>query len=157
EEEGQALLDDLTAALNAAVPAPGSVEALLLDWAGRANPEGRWWGPFYRAQPGDAKEPARQIALRGFEAIPGLIALLDDRRITAHERPAFGRQLPHIHRLGEIAEQLLREMVAEQAPPTADDKPRSAAWRAWWEQSRGRREADFFAVAVFAVKDGRIT
>ena len=55
--------------------------------------------------------PAREIVLRGIEAVPQLLDLIDDRRISRHEAPAFMNSPARITRVGELANYLLQEIA----------------------------------------------
>jgi hypothetical protein len=141
----QELFDDLTTTLQARPAAKGSTEALLLDWARR--PGSAWGlGLFRDVEDLEADAPAREIVLRGFDAIPDLIALLSDRRVTVHE----GTQ-----RVGDLAEGLLQEITAREIPHSEGPRD-AAAWSAWWKQARRQRERDFLTAAVFRRQAGKI-
>lgn len=156
-DEWRGLMADLTTTLKAKPPARGSVEALLLDWSVRPDAgvpafhvlmgAGGLTGP---------NAPAREIVLRGFDAVPDLIALLDDQRVTAHMSPSFNRIPASIRRVGDLAWTVLEEMTAWQVRPTAEDEPLTVTWRAWWEKARVQGERDYFTSIVFKLKDGRI-
>jgi hypothetical protein len=147
------LFNDVGATVIAPPPPANSTEALLLDWAGKPN-RMRHLGIFNELNTGpDAS--ARAIVLRGFESIPGLIALLDDRRITAHEQPAVMRASARILRIGDLAKGLLEDLTGFKSS-NASDAPTPAALRAWWEREKNRDEADFFARAVFRQHGGKI-
>jgi hypothetical protein len=149
------LLTDLTATLGARPPKAGSVEALVLDWAGRP---GRHWmvGLFGSDLTSGADDPARRVVLRGFEAVPDLIALLGDRRITAREQPAFNTSPARIRRVGELAEYLLYQ-IAGAGAPSAPGGPGPNLWRVWWESARRGSERDYFTAAIFTTNGNRIT
>jgi hypothetical protein len=140
------LFDGLTATVRAAPPAAGSTEALLLDWARRPS-DMRHLGWFQDGVDGEPDAPARVIIFRGFDAVPDLIALLPDRRITAHEG---------IGRVGGLAEGLLQKITGMESG-SAQTPGDAAAWRAWWGRVRGQRERDFFVAVVFCRKGQQIT
>src|SRR5262249_55415888 len=131
-------------------------EALLLEWSCTPS-KMRHLGLWHEEKQSDAEAPAREIVLRGFNAVPGLIALLDDRRITVHETPAFMRAPARIPRLGEFGGHLLQEIAGMQSSSLWRQAHDSPALRTWWEQTRGRREEDFFAEAIFKREGKRIT
>jgi len=153
--EGRTLLRDLTNTLDTRPPKAGSVEALVLDWAGQCGGIDNYPGYdlFRWREAKDSNEPARQIALRGFEAIPELIALVGDRRITSREK--WGRS-PSMFRTGEMAACLLHEIVGHGVPGTPDGDD-TKEWRAWWEQTRKVKERDYFHGAVFLKQGTTIT
>jgi len=116
------LFEDLTRTINAEPPKPGSVEALLLDLAGR--PMG---------QLGIYEDPAgREILDRGLDAVPELIPLLQDPRVTAHEEQAFMNAPASIAPVGFLAGRFLYHIVGDQPsfPKYGFD---TDTIRAWWE------------------------
>ncbi|MDB5306331.1 MAG: hypothetical protein JWO38_533 [Gemmataceae bacterium] len=167
----KALLTDLAATLDAKPPPEGSVEAFLLDWAGRpagstdsllpdwaAGPEEPVWVHLlFNFEAGAGNAPAREIVLRGFDAVPALLALLEDRRVTAHD--AF---IGDIERVGDLAGELLQEIAGippENDPLTFRPAKRSPAyWRTWWERTRGVKERGYYTSRVFRTNwVGRVT
>jgi hypothetical protein len=60
-------------------------------------------------------------------------------------------------RVWELADFLLREIAGAGAPPSGDDGPDIAAWRAWWAAARRRPAREYFAAAVLGTADGRVT
>jgi hypothetical protein len=93
--------------------------------------------------------------MAGFSAIPDLIDLLDDRRLTVHETPAFTRAPARIRRIGELAENLLQEITG-QHPHEDGFGDKADAWRGWWETARNTDPEKFFASAVFQRDEIRI-
>jgi hypothetical protein len=156
--ERKATFDDLGLALSAKPPAPGSVEERLLAWS-RQPHDYPTSDPFNEGCDSDPKRdaPAREIALRGFEAIPVLLALLKDNRLTAHrERRDFGEGLLRVR---QLAATLLTGMTgAPDCRHGCDNGERDAAeQRAWWERARSRKEVDVFSEVVFEREDGTLT
>lgn len=149
------VFDGLTAAINAKSPAPGSTEALLLNWSRRPTAMSHF-GLFDEERESEAEAPAREIVLKGEDAVPDLIALLEDRRITAHEVPAFMNAPARIQRVGELAARLLEEITGIQGS-FSGAAPDRTALRAWLETARQQGEAVALAEAVFTRKDGKIT
>ncbi|WP_088258149.1 hypothetical protein [Fimbriiglobus ruber] len=147
QDEWPELFNALTATLNAKPPAPGSVESLVLAFANRPS-RGYDFEIFSDPTSGDRKKPLREIALRGFGAIPDLIALLGDRRITAHESGGINHVCPRIIRVGSLSSMLLYRLVGggDVDPP---DEPDPQAWRAWWEKNRGQDERRYYVAGVF--------
>jgi hypothetical protein len=162
---------DLLETLRAKPPKEGSVEALLLDWSRRPHERKAW--RFFDRDDGfhDRRDdaPARRIILRGFEAIPDLLNLVDDPRLTAHRGPTastdrarqgvfttqrgLNKDDPRNNlRLGDLAQQLLAEITGLRSPSHGEKE--IAGWRTWWEKSRTQNEADVFAKAVFK-REGR--
>jgi hypothetical protein len=150
----QKLFESLAATIAAKPAAAGSTEALLLKWA-QTPSSMRHLGIFHEGPQSAAEAPAREIVLRGFDAIPDLIALVEDRRTTVHQVQGFNRIQARTQTVGELAAHLLGLMAgmdshSEQSPADA------AAWRTWWETARKQGERKFFASAVFGRKEGQI-
>ena len=147
------LYEDLTTTVNAAPPKAGSVEALLLEWASRPS-NMRHLGMHSRHTQ-DADAPAREILSLGLDAMPELLDLLKDQRVTAHEQQAFMKAPPRIKRVGELARQLVRQIAGDQAsfPRYGDD---TEAIRAWWEKARTQDESTALLAGVFNRKDAKI-
>jgi hypothetical protein len=141
---------DLTATVSAPPPKPGSTEALLLEWASHRSERGDRFG---QGEEGDA--PEREIVRRGYDAIPDLIALLDDRRVTAHEHPGFMNAPPRMLCIGDLARTLLYEIVGPQSDVDLYHGD-SKAIRPWWEQFRGKHEANFLKETIFNRKGDKI-
>jgi hypothetical protein len=154
----KAIFDDLATTLKAKPPAPGSIEAKLLDWS-RQPHERPTDDPFWLScQPDPQTDaPAREIVLRGFEAIPPLLELLHDNRLTAHcdDRDGGNRIL----RLRRLASILLTGMTGvPDCRHGCDEGERdAAAQREWWERVRLRKEVDVFSEGVFERENGVIT
>jgi hypothetical protein len=149
------VFDGLSAAINAKEPRPDSTEALLLEWSHR--PSGmRHQGLFHQEKEDETDSPARKIVLSGANAVPDLISLLDDPRITAHESPAIMNAPARIQRLGELARRLLEEITGIQ-PSSANREEEIAAFRAWLDNERREGEEAALVTAVFTRKDGKIT
>jgi hypothetical protein len=141
------IFNDLTTTIEAEAAEPGSIEALLLDWAGRPS-DMRHLGIFHRFGANDADAPAREIVMRGRDAVAELVALLDDPRITVHEIPAWGKASPRIQRVGDLARQLVSEIAGGHAgfPSYNDD---TDAVRAWWQKAGRQDEAEFLTEGLF--------
>lgn|GEM_PF-2537331 len=154
EEGRRELCEDLDAAVNSKPAPPGSIESLLIEWSRR--PGGAGYLEIFDEWPssGDDK-PARKIVLQGFDAVPGLLALVEDRRLTVHVERASGRMPKRQLRVGELAANLLQE-IAGDVDLSQSDASEPAALRAWWEQAQVRNEADCLAEAVFRREGGRI-
>jgi hypothetical protein len=152
------LFGDLATTLAARPPAPGSIAAKLLAWS-RQPHDDRTYNPF---EPGCDPAPqrdaaAREIVLQGFDAIPPLLELLRDNRLTAHrESPDLG---DGILRVRHLASSLLSGMTgAPDCRHGCDNGERdAAAQRDWWEHARVRKEVDVFSEAIFERQNGFIT
>jgi hypothetical protein len=152
------IFDDLATTLTASPPAPGSIEAKLLDWSRRPH-ERPTYDPFEQACKPDPlpDAPAREIVLRGFDAIPPLLELLRDNRLTAHcaDRDRGKRIL----RLRHLASILLSGMTgAPDCRHGCDEGERdAAAQREWWERAHLRNEVDVFSEGIFERENGALT
>jgi hypothetical protein len=160
----------LALALDAPPPATGSVEALLIEWSHRdADSDGL--RPFdlpthYEGGDTDPEylihAPAREIIQRGFDAVPELIALRGDQRLTAqsnwweddHGMPAF-------RRLGELAGDLLEEMSGfsdfgdslSVAISDEERDPDAAAWQNWFAAAKAQGEREYLLANLFSDDD----
>jgi hypothetical protein len=134
----QELWKDLAMTVQAPPPVSGSVEQLLLDWASR--PETWFFISRLDDHTAPADSPDRVILSRGHVAVPELIALLRDRRITAHVHPGINNAPARILRVGELAYELFGRIAGDEElfPQRLDD---TAAILAWWETTRERRES----------------
>lgn len=154
EENCGTVSRDLALAVDAPPPADGSVEELLLDWS-RRNPDRAGWRPFEwvplydDADPAHiVSAPAREIVLRGFEAVPDLISLCRDRRLTAHVGLQDSEDSPDFRRLGELADDLLKEISgyndvsSSLSVPFPDEvvEPDAADWEQWYAVANARGE-----------------
>ncbi len=150
-----ALLDDLTKTVFAKPPDRDSTEELLLIWS-RTPSRLRHLGLYHTYDEAAADTTARTHVMQGFKAIPGLIALLNDRRVTVHESAAAMRAPARIQRVGELSEKLLIEIAGSRCPETVNRKT-SAVWLAWWNKTQRIDPEEFFVSAVFTRENGRIT
>jgi hypothetical protein len=138
---------DLRLSLEADAPPEGSVEAHLLSWAGQPS-EYRHLGIF--DEHNDVTDAgARAIVLMGYDAIPDLLRLADDTRMTAHYVAGMMMANARMKRLGELA----RDLIVEIAGGTLDAPPRGGVdtefLKKWWEDvdqagERGRLAAGAF-------------
>ena len=103
---------DLGRAVLAPQAAEASVEALLIDWGNRTG-NFRHLG-FFNDYDVEADRPAREIFRRGLKALPDLVGLADDQRLTRHFRPALNNAPEDRLRLGDLAQRLLAEMSGSQ-------------------------------------------
>jgi hypothetical protein len=148
-ESRRGLIRELAAAVHAKPAAPSSTEALLLDWSKRSC-ETNSFEIYYEELRGDVNEPAREIVLRGKAAIPELIALCGDPRISARRDGQH-----YILRVGQLAQFLLEQMTT--VSRHADEHPTTVAnWLAWWQKEGNVDERTFFMSRVFSRWEGRI-
>jgi len=152
------LFEDLGTTLKARPPAPGSIEARLLAWS-RQPYDLPTFDLFERGCKPDPQRdaPACEIVVQGFDAIPPLLALLRDNRLTAHrENPEAGDGLLRVRHL---AAYLLSEMTGVPDCLHGCDRGErdAAAQRDWWEHARLRKEVDVFSEAIFERQNGFIT
>jgi hypothetical protein len=133
KKHGQ-LRDDLAAAVDARAPRADSVEALLLAWS-RSDIRKRG------IHPGSV-----EILSRGFAAVPELIRLCEDSRLTRHTLARDdidgSRQF---RRVGDLAQDLLMEISGQSfgtLHSTAPQETAAETWSRWWTdaQAGGERE-----------------
>jgi hypothetical protein len=139
----QALLRSLEAALRPSRATPGSVEALidgLVDL-----PQGTY------GQPADS--PYWGLAERGFEAVPVLIAHLDDERLTRGLKVGFNN-FPTWHlRVQDLASDLLQKLAGENLGKDWVRRQQGyavekAAAQAWWERARKQGEEAYLLAHI---------
>ncbi len=143
------LYNDLQTTVTNLPPQAGSVEELLVRWSKYPTKAGRrrvfgccCW------ERGVEDDPARQIVYRGYAAMPELIGLLGDRRVTAHYYPGDGYYPDEIQRLGDLACELAQQMAGGKTviPQRGD---RVAALREWWKQRQGQDEYALLRRTIF--------
>ncbi len=136
-----------------AKPAPkNSTEALLVEWS--RIPRDRKDPNRMREQSSD-QGPKGQIILRGADAVPDLIQLVNDKRITTHEVPAFMKASSRVRLLGELAQELLEEITGIKGKSPREHADISE-FRAWLEKSRQGGEEQALIRAVFTREQGKI-
>jgi hypothetical protein len=135
QREHGALLADLETTLRAPPPAPYSVEAQLVATLDSASPRHDHW---------------RMIVERGFEAIPELIRLSDDRRITG-KRIEFREPgtADDFQRLGDLANDALLEICVDR--PDEGAASHSVLWTKWWNKVREEGERGYYVRNFFDV------
>jgi hypothetical protein len=147
--ERAALLDDLSTTVSAKPSVPNSTEDLVLQLAQFANRR-QFYGSFDADRANKAGTLRRSILLRGREAVPDLIGLLDDRRLTACEVPAVMNAPAHIERVGELVRSLLVELTGLRGASDA------AAFREWLTKNQQLGEADALMTSVFQREGSKI-
>lgn len=143
------LYNDLQTTVTNLPPQAGSVEELLVRWSKYPTKAGRLKLFGCRCcERGVEDDPARQIVCRGYAAMPELIGLLADHRITAHYYSGDGYYPDSIQRLGDLACELAQQMAGGKTviPQRGD---RGAALREWWKQRQGQDEFVLLKRAVF--------
>jgi hypothetical protein len=147
------VLEGLAAALEARPAPTNSTEALLVDWS--RIPRDRK-DPSRVQDSSSGNRPRAQIVLRGAEAVPDLIQLLNDRRITTHEFPAFMNAPSRVRLLGELAQELLEDITGVKGKSPWEHADPSE-FRAWLEKSRQTGEEQMLVHSVFTRAEGKIT
>jgi hypothetical protein len=155
----------LTLAVDAPPARAGSVEALLIDWSRRPTewPGGYpfdWFAEHLRDDPDDASlGPAREILLRGFDAVPDLIALRDDQRLAFQTDFSEDDGTPRFRLLGDLALDVLKlisgfERSTPLSVPVSDeeDDPTAAQWIAWFTQAKAQGEREYLLANLFEQK-----
>jgi hypothetical protein len=133
------LLEDLAATIAAPVPAPESVEALLLACSFKGIRED-------------------ELMQRGFDAVPELIRLRTDRRMTVFTFDTERRDETQLfYRVGDFAERMLRaisggderDMTGQAEMSDVDAEADQTAWEKWWAQTRDQNERDYYVRHFF--------
>ena len=129
---------DLVARLKETVDAkpaePDSVEALLIAW-GRSVPDG--------AERDD--KPKEAIIRRGFDAIPELLRLQHDRRLTSHRYSSIMMRPSSPKPVGDLARDILAELL-----PDADglregyDSPVTGDFDKAWQRAKMEGERTYY-------------
>ena len=117
----------------------------MVSWGNIAN-ENRGRGYDH-----ESAEAVRKIFREGTDAIPDLVALCDDRRITLHVSSQINNRPESRDRLGHLAKRLLREMTG--ATSSSGD---SLTWPDWLETASLDDEKLFFEHAAFQFVRGKI-
>jgi hypothetical protein len=139
EGGNKTLLEDLKKTVDAPAAKPGSVEALVLAYGDKPD-DLVHLGLFGRQHTGG--ETAREVVLRGLEAMPELVTLLEDRRITTHVQPAVMMAPSRVLRVKDIALYLAGEIAGLKNPSVPDVLE-------WWEKVKGQDEESVLAAACF--------
>ncbi|MEN9360325.1 MAG: hypothetical protein RL095_1860 [Verrucomicrobiota bacterium] len=131
------------AAATAKVPEPGSVEDLLLIWSRRSLPfnsrcvgcfdGGEDWGELAPSVK-RWRQPAGELAMKSYAAIPELLRLAGDPRPSAQLEGAVMRRSERLLGVGELAREMIAIICGSQAPEKWDD----ASLAAWWERQSKR-------------------
>lgn len=124
---------------NSAPPAkPGSVEALLIE-LGRSK---RSYGNKFLDE--DWDKPNGRIARMGFDAVPELLHLQNDERLTSWSDGAMMMRPATPIFLGGIAQDLLQKLLPQTKPQ--DGRPlTSEQFVREWERIRSKDEQDYYA------------
>jgi hypothetical protein len=152
---GAEVLAGLTAAVNFPPPRPDSTEALLLAWSKQPSYR-NLFGFFREGENTEADAPARAVILRGTAAVPDLISLLNDNRISTHEFPDSTGSSATILRLGDLAGELLQEITGITAAKPWEN-PKSFPYRAWLQKSDKLGTEETLAESIFTWEHGKIT
>ena len=91
----------------------------------------------------DSPNPAVKLADIGRDAVPGLLALLEDQRLTRSVALGGSRRIP-LHTVGEAALAAL-EQIAQR--DFGEGEPASAVAAAWWAEAQNKSDADLAADA----------
>jgi hypothetical protein len=153
--EAAKLLGDLRATLSASEPKRNSVEALVVAWS-RQPP--RDDATVDENAPDWANDPGlEQILLCGKEAIPELMRLRTDQRLTTrttHYCGFIGSIVSRV-RLGQLADDVLCELAGALVPPS-DEHDLGDVWSAWWKKQQSLDEEAFLREAAFNWQNGQV-
>jgi hypothetical protein len=146
------LLADLSATVDARPAPPGSVEALLLAWARSA---------------GDDRAAWEAIVTKGFDAVPDLIQLCEDRRyadrVFPHDDPRYKLLMAgEIESVGDAADALLMEIsgfrysrILSVDMPDEESSHDVEFWTRWWKQARSQGERAYCICNAFPLLPGQ--
>lgn len=109
DERRRDLSARLAETVNARPPEEGSVEALLIEWGKRGADVNRR----------DEEGEKQAIVRRGFDAVPELLRLQDDRRLTSQRYSAIMKSPSSPKPLGDLAREALAELLPDAGDPQA--------------------------------------
>jgi len=150
-------LADLTATVKAPPAKDNSVEALLLEWSRRPGTMRRLGVVRSDQDESEAVAPANKILGQGLSAVPELIALLDDKRMTVHDVPQIMNSIPRVKRLGELAETLLEELSGDRRDQFTNKAQPTQFWKDWWAKNGKQPEKETMLKKVFTYSGDKIT
>lgn len=132
--ERKTLYAQVKATAAAQAPAPGSVEADLIAW-----------GHSQKDRHGEESPQRKAILKRGFGAIPELLRLQNDQRLTRMRYSAIMMRPSSPKPLGDLAESLLGDLLPD-APDlrVGFDSPVSGNFTAAWEAARPKGELAYY-------------
>jgi hypothetical protein len=134
DETRKNLVAGLEETVKAKPPETGSVEALLIGW-GRSVPDGA-------AHEDKSKEA---IIRRGFDAIPELLRLQHDRRLTSQRYSAFMMRPSSPKPLGDLARDILAELLPDaEGLRKGFDSPVSADFDQAWQRAKKEGERTYY-------------
>jgi hypothetical protein len=128
------LVARLKETVNAKPPKADSIEALLIAWG--------------RSVPGGAEREEKEkeeIIRRGFEAIPELLRLRHDRRLTAQRYPAIMMRPSSPKSLGDLARDILAELLPDaEGLRTGFDSPVDGHFDKSWQRAEKEGERNYY-------------
>lgn len=132
--ERKTLYAQVKATAEARPAAPGSVEADLIAW-----------GNSQKDDHGDEPPQRKAILKRGFGAIPELLRLQNDQRLTRMRYSAIMMRPSSPKPLGDLAQSLLSELLPD-APDmrVGFDSPASGNFTTAWEAARPKGELAYY-------------
>lgn len=142
-EPSRHLLKALDAALLPSKADPGSPDALVDDLVNTTGARSR------RGKDEPDPRELKVISL-GFEAVPALIAHLDDERLTRSITQGFNNFPTYIRRLNEVASDILQGLAGDELGKDWLRRQQGypvekAAAEAWWKEVQKTKESDYFA------------
>lgn len=120
---------------NAKPPAEGSVEAMLIEW-GKCGDD----------TPGrDDQGKMEAIVRRGFDAIPELLRLREDKRLTGIRYSAIMMRPSSPKPLGDLAQDVLAELLPDAAGlPAGYDSPVAGDFAKAWDKAQQKGERAYY-------------
>ncbi len=150
-EVNRHLLKALDAAIAPSTAAAGSVEALIEDLMSVPGGLSR--------QRRDGPDPRElKVLALGFEAVPALIAHLDDIRLTRSVTQGFNNFPTYIRRLNEVVSDILKGLAGDELGGDWLRRQKGyavekAAAEAWWKGVQDTREKEYFAKKALGPKE----
>ncbi|HML75179.1 MAG TPA: hypothetical protein PKB02_11880 [Anaerohalosphaeraceae bacterium] len=142
----------LTVTVNAESAKSDSIEFLLHEWA--QYPDLSCSLMFFKCWEENVSLPQYKIVLRGKDALPELIGLLDNHTIAAAKTKTFPMQdTIEIVQLNDLALRLLREIAGDHVWKIHTQR----TLQDWWKTAKELDEKTFLMQAVFSREKGKIT
>lgn len=150
-EGGRWILKALDAALVPSKAEPGTLEAEIDDLMNITRARGRHGR-------GERDPRETKILSRGFDAVPALIAHLDDTRLTRSVTQGFNNFPTYIRRLNDTVSDLLQGLAGDELGKDWLRRQQGyavekEAAEAWWKGIQETKERDYFAKKALGGKD----
>lgn len=123
---------------------PGSIEALIDDYLMSGGVHGAL------TPRGEQSAAETALVLKGFEAVPAVLAQLDSKRVTNHLMQGFNNFSSYPMQADAVLHDYLRRLANEEFGSNWLDRqqggnPEREAVEAWWRKARETGERDYVA------------